>query len=183
MDLFCSDNQGALYSVGLGGTISQKASPANTPSGAVWSANGTQLDWIDTSQQPLRIDKFDYDVDTASITNRRLAVKMSEKGYPDGCAIDNQDRIWVAKWGGWCVECYDPHLGCGEEALIYRYGLPVEQVTACAFGGPDLDQLYVTTASCGLSPQQKKQQPLAGNLFAINLKGIAVGVKSVSFKG
>jgi sugar lactone lactonase YvrE len=101
-------------------------------------------------------------------------------GYPDGCAIDSEDRIWVAKWDGHCVECYDSKTG----ALVESYDIPAAQVTACAFGGPDLDQLFVTTASCGLSDERAAQQPLAGGLFVIDLKGTGVtGVRAVSFKG
>lgn len=97
--------------------------------------------------------------------------------------MDSLGRIWVAKWGGWCVECYDLNATNQSSPIVCTYELPVEQVTACAFGGPDLDQLYVTTASCGLSDAAKREQPLAGSLFVINLANIARGVKAVPFAG
>ena len=100
--------------------------------------------------------------------------------FKDGCTIDDQDRIWVAKWGGYCVECYDPKTN----QLVETYEIPCAQVTACAFGGADLDQLYVTTASCGLSDAEDAAQPLAGALFVIDLKGTgARGVPAVPFRG
>jgi sugar lactone lactonase YvrE len=79
MDLYGKDGQGALYCVDIDGTITQKVTPANIPNGIVWSADATKMYWIDTTQLPLRIDVFDYDADTATITNRRKALDMSNK--------------------------------------------------------------------------------------------------------
>ena len=101
-----------------------------------------------------------------------MVVDLSRDGYPDGCAIDADDKIWVAMWGGGQVVRYDPISG---EAML-RVPLPnVMQVTSCAFGGDNLDQLFVTTASCGLSDAQLAEQTNAGALFRVDLS--ATGIK------
>lgn len=183
MDLSCDAGKGALYCVqghASHANIQCKVRPANIPNGIVWNRKGDTMYWIDTSQEPLRIDAFDYDLQSGTISNRRIAVNTGDRGYPDGCAIDEDDNIWVAKWAGWCVECYDPRAN----KLLHRIELPVEQVTSCTFGGEQLDQLYITTAYCGLSAEAKRQQPLAGGLFVADLSGLAIkGMPAYSYSG
>jgi sugar lactone lactonase YvrE len=180
MDLRCEGDNGALYCMKKDGSFYKAVSNAKCPNGIVWSKDKSTMYWIDTTSMPLRIDAFDYDDATGEVSNRRKAVDMSSRGYPDGCTIDDQDRIYVAKWGGFCIECYDAKAN----KLIDTYDIPVAQVTACAFGGPNLDQLYVTTASCGLSDEEDAAQPLAGGLFMIDLAGTGIrGVPATPFRG
>jgi sugar lactone lactonase YvrE len=89
--------------------------------------------------------------------------------------IDEEDYLWVALWGGSKVLRINPHDG----AVEYEVLLPAERVTSCAFGGPDLDELYITTARVGLSPEQLERQPLAGSLFRARVP--FRGVPSVRF--
>ena len=91
--------------------------------------------------------------------------------------MDVEGKIWVALWGGWCVARLDPDTG--EE--LARVELPVSQVSACAFGGPNLDELYITSARKNLVRKELENQPLAGGLFKAR---VAVrGVKPVAFVG
>jgi xylono-1,5-lactonase len=83
---------------------------------------------------------------------------------------------WVAFWGGWCVR----RIGPGGEHLG-EIRLPVAQVSSCAFGGPRLDRLFVTTASVGLDAEARAAQPLAGGLFELDV-GVA-GLPSSTFAG
>jgi len=84
-----------------------------------------------------------------------------DKGLPDGMAIDARDNLWVALWGAGSVVRIDPVEG----KITGRVRLPVSQITSCAFGGPDLRDLYITTAAYQLTPEQLEKEPLAGSLF------------------
>ena len=110
-----------------------------------------------------RVDVLDYDLETGRASSRRPLVGLPEgAGLPDGMTVDAEGCLWVAAWDGWAVHRYRPS---GELDRIVR--LPVARVTSCAFGGPDLDDLYVTTARTGLSEAELREQPLAGCLFVV----------------
>ena len=79
---------------------------------------------------------------------------------PDGMTIDDEGCMWVALWGGSAVHRYAP-----DGRLDSVVELPCTNVTSCCFGGSDLDELYITTSSLGLSGEQRAGQPLAGGLF------------------
>jgi L-arabinonolactonase len=113
---------------------------------------------------------FDYDILTGIVHNRRVWVHVPETaGMPDGLIVDSEDFVWSAHWGGWRVTCYDP---AGKIEREVR--LPVANATCLGFGGQDLDELYITTAWYELTKQERKQQPLAGDLFRIktDVKGL-----------
>jgi sugar lactone lactonase YvrE len=79
---------------------------------------------------------------------------------PDGLIVDGEGCVWSAHWAGWKLTRYDP---AGRIEREVRF--PVQHVICCAFGGEHLDELYVTTAWYGLSEEEKKKQPQAGDLF------------------
>src|SRR5260370_22067566 len=84
------------------------------------------------------------------ISRRRHFVTLaSGDGVPDGLCVDADGFIWVALWGGSAVRRYRP-----DGTLDREVGLPVTQVTSCAFGGPDLDQLFITSAAGGLTESE-----------------------------
>ena len=88
---------------------------------------------------------------------------------PDGLIVDAEGFIWNVHWGGWKLTRYDPD-GKIERQVCF----PVEHVISFAFGGQDLDGLFVTTASWGFEEEQWKQQPWAGDLFSVHtgVKGL-----------
>ena len=88
---------------------------------------------------------------------------------PDGLTVDAAGGVWSAKWGGSRVVRYDAD-GTVSEVI----DSPVSQPTSCAFGGPDLDVLYVTSASVGLDPDEAAATP-AGAVLAVQpgVRGIA----------
>ncbi|GAA1264739.1 SMP-30/gluconolactonase/LRE family protein [Sphaerisporangium rubeum] len=127
--------------------------------GIDWSPDGALCYFIDTPTR--RVDVFDYDVTTGALSGRRVFADTSDgPGMPDGMTVDADGGVWVAFWGGSRVVRYAPD---GTADLVVR--LPVTQVTSCAFGGPGLDQLYITTSTEGLSPGELSEQPAAGALF------------------
>lgn len=128
--------------------------------GLGWSPDGTVFYHIDTPT--LEVSAYDFEKETGRISNRRCVVRFAEgMGRPDGMAVDVQGRLWIAHFDGGCVSCWDPRTGKREDVI----DLPCARVTSCTFGGPDLDQLFITTASKGLSVEQRRKQPWAGSLF------------------
>lgn len=127
--------------------------------GLGWSPDGTTMYYIDTPTQ--RIDAFDFDPRTGAIDDRRCFVDVAAvEGNPDGLTVDAEGGVWVAMANGWCVRRYTAY---GESDGVVR--LPVQKVTSCTFGGPDLADLYITTASAGLSDGELAEQPEAGLVF------------------
>jgi sugar lactone lactonase YvrE len=105
---------------------------------------------------------YDFELSTGNITNKRTVIAIDEKdGYPDGMTIDNEGMLWIAHWNGWQVTRRDPIKG----EKLFALPLPVANVTSCTFGGSNFQDLYITTAKKGLTADELKQQPLAGNLF------------------
>jgi sugar lactone lactonase YvrE len=150
----------ALYRLEADGRSTRVIDGVTISNGLDWSSDGATMYYIDS---PLhRIDAFDYAPSTGEISNRRIAVEVArEAGTPDGLTLDADGGIWVALWGGGAVHRYlDGRL----ERVIK---LPVSRPTSCAFGGADLDELYVTSAREGLSGAQRLTEPLAGSLFRI----------------
>lgn len=154
---------GALYVLDADGTTHRLLDAVSLSNGLAWSVDGRTLYYIDTFTR--RVDAFDYDIATASLSNRRIAVEIpAHLGYPDGMTIDAEGLLWVALWGGSAIIRCDPRRG----AVVQRITLPVSLVTSCAFGGEKLDTLYVTSARCDLSAAELAEQPLAGSLFALD---------------
>jgi len=156
-----TENTAALYCYESNGHIEVKIPNVTISNGLVWSRNQKTFYYIDSITQS--IHAYDYDPTSGSIANQKTIVTfdLQKEGVPDGMAIDEQDNLWVAMFGGSSVICVDS----SSYQKIHSVTLPVTNVTSCAFGGPDLNELYITTATVALSDQQLEQQPLAGSLF------------------
>ena len=91
-------------------------------------------------------------------------------GAPDGMTIDAEDKLWVAHWGGHIVGRWDPVTG----KLMAEVQVPALNVTSCAFGGPNLDILYITCAREGMSEELTRKYPDAGSIFKVRpgVKGV-----------
>ncbi|MEU0197228.1 MULTISPECIES: SMP-30/gluconolactonase/LRE family protein [unclassified Streptomyces] len=137
--------------------------------GTGWSPDGRLMYYIDSPTR--RVDVFDY-ADGRISGRRTLAVIEEGAGFPDGLTVDAEGCVWVALWQGSAVRRYTPG---GELDRVIE--LPVPLVTACAFGGPDLTDLYVTTARTGLT----EPSALAGSLFVV--PGAGKGVAQRAFAG
>lgn len=124
--------------------------------GLDWSPDGSLAYYNDTPTQQVTV--FDYDLD--GLTGARVfAAVPQEQGHPDGLCVDAEGGVWVALNGGGRVHRYDP-----DGALTEVVEVAARQTTACTFGGPDLDLLYVTTSREGLEPGQ---DPTAGSVYAV----------------
>jgi sugar lactone lactonase YvrE len=146
---------GTLYRLDPDGSVHLTLREVTMSNGLQWNRSGDTVFYADTPTG--RVDRFDFDPASADFTDRRTFTEISGGGYPDGMAIDEEDGIWVALWGGSAVHRYD---SAGRLDLVV--GLPVSNVTACAFGGPELRTLFITTSRQGLEPSD---QPEAGAVF------------------
>jgi sugar lactone lactonase YvrE len=148
--------RGALYRLDPDGTVVRILESVTISNGLAWSADGSIAYYVDSATQ--RIDVFDYDAATGLLLERRNVVEIEEDdGAPDGLTIDEEGFIWVALWGGSAVRRYSP-----SGRLDGVIELPVRQVTACCFGGPELDVLYISTSRLGLDATR---EPEAGAVF------------------
>jgi sugar lactone lactonase YvrE len=103
---------------------------------------------------------------------KRVAINIPpSSGIPDGMAMDEEGKLWIALWGGFGVGRFDPQNG----KMISFIELPVPHVTCCAFTGEDRRTLLITTAKKGLSQQELDQFPLSGHLFIAEVD--VVGLK------
>ncbi|MDG2180332.1 MAG: SMP-30/gluconolactonase/LRE family protein [Mariniblastus sp.] len=168
---------GSLYSLELDGEVIKRlGSKIGVSNGIVWSSDSHHMYFIDSPTR--HIYRFDYDPMTGEIRNRQIIFEAPEGfGFPDGMAIDSEDHLWVAFWGGGCVAKIDPSNGKITERVI----VPVTAPTACAFGGPNLNQLLITTASLGLDQDSRDNQPMAGDLFIAEVS--ATGVIPAQYRG
>ena len=129
-----------------------------------FSSDGATFFTSDSAEQ--MILAFDHDPETGALSNRRVFASTLEAGcYPDGSALDVEGYLWNAQWAGSRVVRYAPD---GSIDRIIK--LPVSRPTSCAFGGPSLQTLYITSARDGLSDAALDRQPMAGSLFAIDVE-------------
>jgi sugar lactone lactonase YvrE len=162
MSIEGKEKAGALYLFDNEGKISKKYDSVTVSNGIVWSADSTKMYYIDTPTKEVK--EFAYDNKTGQINFTKVAVKISEgAGYPDGMTIDNEGKLWVAMWEGFGVLRFDPDTG----ELLMKIELPVARVTSCAFGGENLDTLYITTANVGAKEEELTQYPHSGSLFVV----------------
>ena len=140
-----------------------------------WSPDSRIMYYADSWQGT--VWTWDFDLDEGAISNRQIFLSIpSAEGVPDGATVDAEGFVWLALWDGWQIRRYDP-----QGRLCESVKMPVQRPTCPMFGGANLDLIYVTSASIGLSEQQLKEQPLAGSLFAF---GVDVpGLPETRFKG
>ena len=160
----------ALYRLDPDGSVHGVLDGVTVSNGLEWSPDGSLAYYDDTATH--RTDVFDYDPD-AGLTGRRPFVQFPDDDNPDGLTVDAEGGVWVALFGGGAVHRYRP-----DGVLDERVEVPTAQVTACTFGGPDLDQLFITTSREGMAPDD---DAVAGSLFRADV-GVA-GLRVREFAG
>ena len=152
---------GELYRLDPGGVLTPVVRKVTVSNGLGWSPDGSRLYYVDSPSR--KIDVFDYDAATGEAFSRRAFADLRyADGMPDGLTVDADGCVWVAMWGGAALRRFTP---AGKPDVMLP--VPVARPTSCAFGGPDLSELYVTTASIGLSDSARGAQPLAGRLLRL----------------
>ena len=169
MSLTGKKKAGALYCLDNNGVIEKKIDSVSISNGIVWSLDNTKMYYIDTPTG--KVKEYDYEITTGKISFLRDAVVIPpDMGHPDGMTIDSKGNLWIALWGGSAVGCWNPNSG----ELIYKIDVPVLNVTSCAFGGENLETLFITTASQGIPQNEIEEYPYRGGLFKADpgVKGI-----------
>jgi len=163
--------KGSLYFMDSLQNVHKKLGDVGISNGICWSSDHKTMYYIDTHIKA--VDSFDFDSATGHISNRKKIITIPEGcGHPDGMTIDSDGNLWVAHWGGGRVTQWNPHTG----ELLRTVTIPTPKVTSVAFGGPHLEDLYVTTASEGGAP------PPAGALFRVTGLGVK-GLPAYEFDG
>lgn len=159
---------GAFYRLDPDMSVSKWDEGYVVSNGPTFSPDGKTL--YHTQSNTREIYAFDLSPD-GTISNKRVFIAFSEKdGYPDGMTTDAQGGLWIGHWEGWKISRYKP-----DGSYDVSIELPVARCSNVTFGGPDLDVIYVTTASKGMAEEERAKQPQAGSLFEIK-----AGIKGLS---
>ena len=162
--------EGSLYRLDPDGSLHQLDTGYATANGLGVSPDGRTV--YVTDERHHQIMALDYDTVKGTVSNRRLFARVPasrEEGMPDGLIVDAEGFVWSGHWAGWKLTRYDP-----DGKIERQIRFPVQHVISFAFGGKDLDELFVTTAWWGFGEEERKQQPWAGDLFRVKtgVKGL-----------
>jgi sugar lactone lactonase YvrE len=161
MSLAWAPGQSWLYCVDTAG-VHVVADRVTLSNGLDWDVDRERMYYIDSTQQC--IDVFRYDVATGAIADRRPFVTIDPAdGLPDGMTIDAEGCVWVALFGGGAVRRYDP-----DGTLMAVIDLPVRHPTSIAFGGSELDTMFVTTSRHKLDAEGRARCPESGAVLVVD---------------
>lgn len=160
----CSGTPGAaaLYRYDPDGTVQTMETGLTISNGLGWSPDGCTFYLTDSA--PQKIYAYDFEPESGTLSNRRVFVDLSAEAVePDGLTIDSEGNIWSALWGGWAIACFAP---TGQE--LGRLKMPVPRPTSLTFGGQDLSDLYITSASVDMTQTELQDCFIAGDLFHLS---------------
>ena len=165
---------GSLYRIDADLRCTRIDEDYRVTNGPAFSPDGTIMYHNDSARQVT----YAFDLDEAgNASNRRTFIQFGEgDGYPDGMTVDAEGGLWIGFWDGGCLRRFS-----AEGELTQVLEMPASRPTSCAFGGPNLDRLYVTSASIGLDETALSMQPNAGGLFMVT-PGVQ-GIAEVPFAG
>ncbi|WP_322616377.1 SMP-30/gluconolactonase/LRE family protein [Pseudomonas sp. BIC9C] len=155
------------YTAGQRGPLAAQLGGFIVPNGLGFSPDGRTMYLSDSHPLIQQIWAFDYDIDTGTPSNRRVFVDMNQyEGRPDGAAVDADGCYWICANDAGLIHRFTPN-GRLDRSLT----LPVKKPTMCAFGGPRLDTLFVTSIRPG---DDHDPDSLAGGVFALDpgVKGL-----------
>ena len=149
---------GRLFRIAPDGSSTVEKTNIGISNTFAWSPDKRRFYTGDTLANVISV--WDYDARTGTIANERPFFAAFDRGSPDGSAVDRDGYLWNARYGGGCV------VRVASDGRVDRVvEMPVSAVTTCAFGGPQLKTLYITTAGGGNA--QERGERLAGGLFAL----------------
>ena len=160
---------GALYRLDPDGSMTVVLDGVTESNGLGWSPDGGTFYYIDSGEPAPRIRAFPCDMAAGTLgAPRNLVQPEAAQGIPDGLVVDADGCLWVAFWGGSAVRRYSPS---GE--LLASLAVPVSQPSCPAFGGPRLEDLYVTTAWENMTGAERAAEPMAGHVLHTRVDGVA----------
>jgi sugar lactone lactonase YvrE len=162
----------SLYRLDPDGTVTEVLTGIAESNGLGWSPDGTVFYYTDSGEDISRVRAFSFDVVAGTLGDEYDLIRFGPgEGFADGLVVDTDGCLWIAMWEAGCVRRYSP---AGE--LLGLYPVPPSRPTCPGFGGPDLDELYLTTAWEGMSDEQRRAEPLAGHLLRARpgVRGLAL---------
>ena len=176
MDDAEQEARGDFYRLDPGGHLTRWEAGFGVTNGLGFSRDGRRIYCADSPRRLLWV--ADYDPHTGAAGERRAFAEVPPgAGYPDGLTVDDEDHLWCCHWDGGCVTRYRPD---GSVARVVE--LPVPRPTCCVFGGPEGEDLLVTSARIGLSEAALARAPLSGAVLSLAGLGVA-GPPSPRFAG
>jgi sugar lactone lactonase YvrE len=173
-DLDHSTPTGVLYILHPDGSFQSRLSGIKGSNGLGWTADGSKMFYTDSRRKV--IWSFDYHAETGELSRQQVFTTIEDDGAsPDGLSVDMDGCVWSALFGGSAIIRFDPK---GKE--IDRVRVPVTYPTSCAFGGPEMRTLFVTSESFQLPTRSLIDAPLSGGLFAIETQTVGVPVQRFS---
>ena len=140
------------------------------PNGIGWTEDDRSMYFIDTPT--MNISRFDYDIATGGVSNKKEFFHYEGEGGPDGCVLDSEGCLWTAICGGGKVLRISP-----DSKIVGEISLPTRMITCPAFAG---EELFVTSAGEEEPEKYPESAKYAGNLFRVNV-GVS-GVQPHRFK-
>ena len=161
---------GSLWRVNADFSCVRQRQGLTISNGLAWSQDRGTLYLIDSPTRQVLAFPLTPSGDLLGEATPCITIPKAWDALPDGMCIDAEGKLWIALFGGGAVTRWDPVSGL----LLERLELPCRQVTSCCFGGPNLDQLFMTTARREMDAAAIEAEPLAGGLFQAD-----VGVKGL----
>jgi L-arabinonolactonase len=174
MDEEAPNTRAALYRLDPAGDCQPMQAGVGISNGLGWSPDNRIMYYTDSIKH--QIYAYDFDLESGTIRNRRVFAETPEGYVPDGLTVDVDGYIWSAKWDGWKVVRYAP-----DGSVDLEIPLPVQRPTSCVFGGPELKQLYITSARVDLTTEELAKQPQAGSVFVLETS--TQGLPEPRFRG
>jgi sugar lactone lactonase YvrE len=168
MAIDSAPGRGALYRLAPDGSVATMLTGVTVSNGLCWSPDGSRAYYVDSDTG--RIDVLTVDLAVPDVTGRERFVDVG--GTPDGLTVDAEGGVWVALWAGSAVHRYTP-----DGALDTVVRVPTTHPTACAFAGPELDELWITSSERGAGVSDGR----AGALYRC-LPGVR-GLEPLPYRG
>lgn len=153
-----SEDKGKLFSFNAERKLKNHISNLSIPNSLCWSPDSKHMYFADSPTNSIRV--YDFDPINGIPSNPKIFAYTKPDIFPDGSDIDSNGNLWNAEWAGSRITQYSP-----SGTILGHLNLPISQPTCIAFGGPDLDLLFITSAANYLNKEEAEQQPLAGSLF------------------
>ncbi|MBX8631470.1 MAG: SMP-30/gluconolactonase/LRE family protein [Thermoplasmata archaeon] len=171
MDIAEKSPSGNLYRFDRDRKFVKVASGFTVSNGIDWSPDDATMYHVDSPSGC--VYSYDFEPSTGVLSNRQIFVKIPpEKGFPDGITVDSEGNLYVAHWGGSGVSVWN-----SEGKNIGFIEIPALNVSSCSFGGPDLEDLYITTAKN--YDNRERADTNGGGIFSIRTG--AKGFRANSF--
>jgi sugar lactone lactonase YvrE len=159
---------GKLYCLDQFHQLTQKDENYTVSNGIAWSPDHQFLYVVETVSRTLF--QYTFSASNGEVSGKKILITFSEKeGKPDGITVDKSGDIWVAMWDGWAIR----RLSATGET-VETIELPVPRPTSVIFGGSQLETLFITTATYGLTPEEQEKSPYSGSLLSYTPNALGI---------